>query len=302
MQQLYVDLLKNLPPKRMEIILMEADAPRMTLGVREKFLIDFANWQTRVNPTSQSQSQSSSSTNILSPSSETLSAPPLTATNVETKSEQATPTIETQHNPNSPNLATVLKNSVDAQTIVDYYNNHCRLNANIHAALIECIAYYFAAKGRGSLTTKGAESIAEQIISTFNGERLDYYVVNVKTSGGTASTTGLLLTKYYNRLKALKNRGLDSHYELSKATKRKRRTKNTNHFTPMETGENEVQCRDNLIHQQLTEEEVCENWAGCFNMRYNDIRNDSLSPKVVYDLWPQYKQKLGYRLVRVIPI
>ncbi|XP_055543602.1 uncharacterized protein LOC129729144 [Wyeomyia smithii] len=267
-QHLYVGVLRHLTP---EMAISILNQPCIPLGAQVEFYHHWHNWMESARSTIDVEKAECSSQSITSKSSMN-----------ESNSAQQSRAMEAPLD-----LNTILKSNQYGLNLIAVFNRDKILNDNLRKLMLESILQ-FCIENKHDLTVKDCSVLAAQIVQVFPGEVMAYYFVERKNS----APLGKLYHKYRNWKSNLNRKS-----SLEKSTKSI--VGNPSKTFTTEKDE-EIHIRA-LRHEMATMsyDEKLAHWVGCAATRLNIIQNQNnpQSASKIFDLWPQFKNPDGYRMI-----
>ncbi|XP_075170165.1 uncharacterized protein LOC142242486 [Haematobia irritans] len=176
------------------------------------------------------------------------------------------------------NVMNILTSSSLGTKILKEYNKNKYLPDDHRNLIIKIIVQYFQTNSiRMCLQT--SYDLEEQILHIFHTEKLEFY---------RTERRGKIYMKFHNTRKTNKNvfNDLCDSPSTSKQAK-----------YDLDPESNANACVESLKYDNLSAEEFNETWRACSRYRLRDIVNNTKNMAEIFEMWPQYKMQIGYKLV-----
>lgn len=185
-------------------------------------------------------------------------------------------------------LESILRNDARGLQLMAYYDEHKMFDKKIRQKLIALISNYFLTNSL-DLNVNAATVLAGQITATFPTELSSDYIHTVN---------GALVTKFYNDRRS-------QSYVLQEAVPSKKRKRIAE--TLSDELKKDLHALKNELLAGADANVYLECWTKLSSYRCSQIRNivkeSAKNPKSANQIdiqWPEYKQLIGYKLVKIL--
>ncbi|KAL5234102.1 hypothetical protein ACI65C_001512 [Semiaphis heraclei] len=194
-------------------------------------------------------------------------------------------------------LHNVLSNNYHGVMITNYYKSNNTLNESCRSLLIDLIISSLIEKSI-PMSVGLANTIAKTIVETFTTELKETYFVR---DTDNKAPKGKLYSKYFNKIRSLKNHGLVSEGPCKKSKIEKNiLTRTSAAFNDELVVEEDPQIYiSQLNHDELSWPDVESIWKKTTVFRLKSFKISNYSATDLQQTWPHYMKPLGYKLVDI---